>query len=720
MPDVNAGADKMLTCTTTSIALSGSSGTPGATFSWAGPGIVSGGNTAAAIVNAAGIYTLTVTDPSNGCTASDQAEVTLDNDMPDVNAGADKMLTCTTTSIALSGSSGTPGATFSWAGPGIVSGGNTAAAIVNAAGIYTLTVTDPSNGCTASDQAEVTLDNDMPDVNAGADKMLTCTTTSIALSGSSGTPGATFSWAGPGIVSGGNTAAAIVNAAGIYTLTVTDPSNGCTASDQAEVTLDNDMPDVNAGADKMLTCTTTSIALSGSSGTPGATFSWAGPGIVSGGNTAAAIVNAAGIYTLTVTDPSNGCTASDQAEVTLDNDMPDVNAGADKMLTCTTTSIALSGSSGTPGATFSWAGPGIVSGGNTAAAIVNAAGIYTLTVTDPSNGCTASDQAEVTLDNDMPDVNAGADKMLTCTTTSIALSGSSGTPGATFSWAGPGIVSGGNTAAAIVNAAGIYTLTVTDPSNGCTASDQAEVTLDNDMPDVNAGADKVLSCTVMLIILNGTSTTQGASFLWSGPGILSGGTTLTPTVNVTGTYSLTVTGPNGCLASDAVEVTLNIDEEPPVIVCPAPITVACASAIPDPVLPQASDNCGIAKVEWIGDVKSNETCESRFTITRTYKATDVNGFTSECTQIITVFDNIAPVLRPGAVFPMGQTGMNLCKSSIPAGPTADEIKALYEDNCGGELVVIKSGEPTGDDCSWNVTYTYIVKRYVPQPCCRCS
>ncbi len=197
--------------------------------------------------------------------------------------------------------------------------------------------------------------------------------------------------------------------------------------------------------------------------------------------------------------------------------------------------------------------------------------------------------------------------------------------------------------------------------------------------------------------------------MWTGPGIVSGGNTLTPVINATGSYILTVTASNGCEAADAIEVTMNIDKESPIIECPAPITVACASAIPDPVLPSATDNCGIAKVEWIGDVKSNETCEQRFTITRTYKATDVNGFTSECTQIITVNDNIAPALKAGAVFPVGQTSMNLCKASIPAGPSVEEIKALYVDNCGGEVVVFKSGVPTGDDCSWSVTYTYIVK-----------
>ncbi|TDE02326.1 hypothetical protein [Flavobacterium hiemivividum] len=579
LPNANAGVDKVLTCTVTSIALSGSSTTAGATFSWAasnGGNIVSGATTATPTVNAAGTYTLTVTNPANGCTATDVAVVTLDANTPNANAGADKVLTCTVTSIVLSGSSTTAGATFSWIasnGGFIVSGANSATPTVNAAGTYTLTVTNPANGCTATDVALVTLNNTAPNANAGADKVLTCSITSIALSGSSSTADATFSWIasnGGFIVSGANSATPTVNAAGTYTLTVTNPANGCTATDVALVTLNNTAPNANAGADKVLTCSISSIALSGSSTTAGATFSWAasnGGNIVSGANSATPTVNSAGTYTLTVTNPANGCTATDVAVVTLDANTPNANAGADKVLTCTVTSIVLSGSSTTAGATFSWIasnGGFIVSGANSATPTVNAAGTYTLTVTNPANGCTATDVALVTLNNTAPNANAGADKVLTCTITSIALSGSSSTADATFSWIasnGGFIVSGANSATPTVNSAGTYTLTVTNPANGCTATDVALVTLNNTAPNANAGADKVLTCTITSIALSGSSSTADATFSWiasNGGFIVSGANSATPTVNAAGTYTLTVTNPaNGCTATDVALVTLN-------------------------------------------------------------------------------------------------------------------------------------------------------------------
>ncbi|MFV8393461.1 T9SS type A sorting domain-containing protein [Flavobacterium sp. LB2P6] len=665
-PNANAGADKVLTCTVTSIALSGSSTTTGATFSWVasnGGNIVSGATTATPTVNAAGTYTLTVTDLINGCTATDIALVTLNNTPPNANAGADKVLTCTITSIVLSGSSTTAGVTYSWIasnGGNIVSGAASATPTVNAAGTYTLTVTNPVNGCTATDVALVTLDANTPNVNAGADKVLTCTVTSIALSGSSTTVGVTYSWVasnGGNIVSGATTATPTVNAAGTYTLTVTDLINGCTATDIALVTLNNTAPNANAGADKVLTCTVTSIALSGSSTTTGATFSWVasnGGNIVSGATTATPTVNAAGTYTLTVTDLINGCTATDIALVTLNNTPPNVNAGADKVLTCTITSIALSGSSTTLGVTYSWVasnGGNIVSGATTATPTVNAAGTYTLTVTNLVNGCTATDVALVTLDANTPNVNAGADKVLTCTVTSIALSGSSTTAGVTYSWVasnGGNIVSGATTATPTVNAAGTYTLTVTNPANGCTATDIALVTLNNTAPNVNAGVDKVLTCTVTSIALSGSSTTTGVTYSWvasNGGNIVSGATTATPTVNAAGTYTLTVTDPiNGCTATDIALVTLN--NTPPNANAGADVLILCGETT---VLLSGSSTTAGVTYSWVASnggsiVSGADTATPTVNAAGTYTLTvtnPINGCTA--TDVVLVTNQICIV-----------------------------------------------------------------------------
>lgn len=558
-PNANAGLDQTLTCIATSVALAGSSSTGGATAVWAGPGIVSGGTTFTPTVNAVGNYTVTVTDPANGCTSTDMAAVTINNTPPNANAGPDMGLTCAVTSVVLSGSSSTGGATFSWAGPGIVSGGTTASPTVNATGGYTVTVTNPANGCTSTDVVNVTGSSVVPNANAGIDMTLTCTVTSLNLGGSSSTGGATFSWAGPGITAGGTTATPTVNAAGNYTVTVTNPANGCTATDVAIVNINNTPPNSNAGPDGVLTCVVTSLNLAGSSTTGGATFGWAGPGITAGGATASPTVNIAGTYTVTVTDPANGCTSTDQAIVTLNNTPPNANAGPDQILNCIITSINMSGSSSTGGATCTWSGAGITAGATTWTPTVNSAGTFTMTVTDPSNGCTSTDQAIVTLNNTAPNANAGPDQILNCVITSINMAGSSSTGGATCTWSGVGIIGGATSWTPTVNSAGTFTMTVTDPSNGCTSTDQAIVTMNAVLPNASAGPDEILNCLVTNLNLAGSSSTGGATFSWSGPGILSGGTTATPNIDQPGSYIITVTDPsNGCTNTDSVDVAQNI------------------------------------------------------------------------------------------------------------------------------------------------------------------
>lgn len=88
------------------------------------------------------------------------------------------------------------------------------------------------------------------------------------------------------------------------------------------------------------------------------------------------------------------------------------------------------------------------------------------------------------------------------------------------------------------------------------------------------------------------------------------------------------------------------DLQVPTITCPAGVTVQCASLVP-PVNTgnvTASDNCGPPTVTFVSDVISNQTCANRYTLTRTYRATDASGNSATCAQIITVFDNTAPVI----------------------------------------------------------------------------
>ena len=103
---------------------------------------------------------------------------------------------------------------------------------------------------------------------------------------------------------------------------------------------------------------------------------------------------------------------------------------------------------------------------------------------------------------------------------------------------------------------------------------------------------------------------------------------------------------------------------------------------------------------------SNPASNCNQTVTVKFTATDNCGNTSSAEKSILVNDIKPPVLT--GIWPADQNNLNLCYSAIPAGPSTEDIRALFTDGCGGQVTVTKSGTPSGDHCGWTVTYTYEV------------
>ncbi|NQY28951.1 MAG: hypothetical protein HRT69_05700, partial [Flavobacteriaceae bacterium] len=285
-----------------------------------------------------------------------------------------------------------------------------------------------NNDPTCSDQESLLVTVILNPIVNATDGELTCEATEIQLMGIVNGQGVySYLWTtnDGNIVSGEDTLTPIVNATGTYTITVTDNNYGCFASDVALVTLDDITPTVNAGTDKELTCIIKSIALSGSASSTNPnkilSYQWTtnDGNIVSGDKTLTPTVDKAGTYTLTVTDADNGCFESDFAVVTLDDTKPTANATGGE-LTCDVTEIQLMGSGTGQGAlSYSWTGPDSYSS-NEQNPTVSVAGTYILTVTDADNGCSETDNAEVTSDTTKPTANATGGE-LTCDVTEIQI-----------------------------------------------------------------------------------------------------------------------------------------------------------------------------------------------------------------------------------------------------------------------------------------------------------
>ena len=94
-----------------------------------------------------------------------------------------------------------------------------------------------------------------------------------------------------------------------------------------------------------------------------------------------------------------------------------------------------------------------------------------------------------------------------------------------------------------------------------------------------------------------------------------------------------------------------------------------------------------------------------WSVTHTYDIVCGDAFQDEIKVIYYGADTIVPTLNEGAEVPTGGTDLNLCFDEAPVGPDISTIASLYSDNCS-DVIVTKSGAPSGTDCSWTAFYKY--------------
>ncbi|MEJ7779880.1 MAG: gliding motility-associated C-terminal domain-containing protein, partial [Daejeonella sp.] len=508
---------------TGAINLSPVGGTAPYTFSWTG-----GASTEDVSGLSSGTYTVTVTD-ANSCTATSTITIT--------QPAAALSLSSTQTNISCFGAStgainlspvgGTAPYTFSW------SNSQTTEDLSDlASGVYTVTVTD-ANSCTATSTVTITqpsapLSLSTVQTNVGC---FGSSTGAINLSPVGGTAPYTFSWTG-----GARTEDVSGLASGACTVTVTD-ANNCTATitititqPAAPLSLSSTHTNVNCyGA------STGAINLSPNGGVLPYAFSWTG-----GATTEDLSGLAAGTYTVNVTD-GNNCTTTANITITqpttaltLSSVRTNVNCfGAN------TGSINLTTTGGTAPYLYEWS-----NGQSTEDLSGLIAGTYNVKVTDASN-CTAIASFTITQPVALL-VLRSTQTNVTCFgagTGAVNLSASGGTSPYSFSW------SNGKATEDISGlSAGVYTVMVTDVNN-CIASTTLTITQPASTLSLSSVKTDVtcFGTSSGKIDLSASGGTGPYTFNWSNnqtTGDLSGLTA--------GTYRVTVTDANKCIASETI------------------------------------------------------------------------------------------------------------------------------------------------------------------------
>jgi uncharacterized repeat protein (TIGR01451 family) len=428
----------------------------------------------------------------------------------------------------------TAGYTYSWS-----NGATTQAITVNTSGTYTVIATNAS-GCSASAQATVTVNPNPPTPAITPSGPTTfCAGGSVTLSAPGGYAG--YSWS-----NGATTAAINVTASGTFTVTVTD-ANGCSATSAATTVTVNPTPTATITPSGPTTfCTGGSVTLNAPAGMT--TYAWS-----NGASTPSIVVNASGTFTVTVTNAS-GCSATSAPTTVAVNAPPAATitpSGPTNL--CTGGTVTLTAPAGM--ATYAWS-----NGGSTQSIVVNVSGNYSVTVTD-ANGCSATSAATAVTVNPAPTATITPSGPTTfCTGGSVTLSAPAGMT--TYAWS-----NGASTPSINVTSSGTFTVTVTD-GNGCTATSSATTVTVNPAPIATiTPSGPTTFCAGGSVTLTAPAGMQ--SYNWS-----NGATSQSIVVTSSGSFSVTLTNPQGCSATSAATA-VTVNPAPVATITPSGPTTFC-------------------------------------------------------------------------------------------------------------------------------------------------
>ncbi len=508
----------------------------------------SSGQTTQDLSNVApGNYTVTVT-AANGCT--DELSIDLDNNNPPININSTIVANTTCPpnnpngSISISITPATPpgGGTYliEWSTP--PGGGGTVKNNLPP-GTYSVTVTG-GGACTAEAEFDVPDNPNNPNLSATTtDAKCELANGDINVSVSGGVSPYTYLW------SSGQTTQDLNNVVpGNYTVTVTG-ANGCT--DELSIDLENDNPpiDINAVIVENSSCAggngSISISISPTPPPGAATYiiTWSNP---PGGSSTTVNNLPAGTYSVTV-NGGGACTAEAEFEVPASPNLPEIDVETTPAA-CDLANgdINITPSGGQPPYMYLW------SNGATTQDLLNVLpGTYSVTMTDAA-GCVT--EATIDLENENPDIeiDANINPNTACVggNGSISISISPQPPPAapnyTITWSNP---PGGSGTVKNNLPPGTYSVTVSG-GGSCTQEAEFEVPDEPNLPEIDFDTNPAL-CELANGDINMTPSNGQPpyTYLWS-----SGQTTQDLLNVLPGTYSVTVTGANGCTSEAEIEL----------------------------------------------------------------------------------------------------------------------------------------------------------------------
>lgn len=572
-------------------------GTAPYSYSW------SNGSSSSSLSNAAaGSYSVVVTDQT-GQRASASGTIQTGASIQ-VDAGADKVLGCGISEVILDARNSVSG--FQYEKVWTKVGGNINGSIngsiyesilkVTEPGTYVYTITNEDNGCSASDQVVVLEDQVNTSIQINSTP-LTCDQPTTQLSINSALSNGIYHWVGPnGFTS--NEKRPTVNQPGLYQLLIND--NGCSATGNVQVQSIISPPSIVAlgGA---ITCQNTYVRLRGSSNEE-VSYVWTGPNNFRS-TEQNPITYTSGDYTLEVRT-ANGCINRTTTQVS-QSIIPPLVSAIGGQLSCSRSQLMLQIIDSDPSLKYKWTGPNGYSS-TLKNPLISVAGNYILTAT-ASNGCSVNKVAIVTASTGAPSFSIQAPH-LSCSNNSTFLEVTSNTPLSSYKWTGPnGFVSYDSRPEVLQ--AGTYQLEGST-GNGCSATASYTVIANLNLPNLEISANPI-TCFTPTTVLKAGIINNNYTYRWTGPNSFLS-FEQAPSVNRIGTYSVMITGENGCSTIKTIQVQGDLS---------APIIVANATSL--------GCSIGTAQLTVSSDADSNQylwTGPNNFTSTEQNPSVAAPGF----------------------------------------------------------------------------------------------
>ena len=596
-----------------------------------------GATTNCITVNATGNYAVTITD-ANGCISSCSKTVTV-SPLPICSITGNGSI-CQGQSTQLCVPAGS--ASYLWS-----TGATTNCITVNSSGTYSVTITD-ANGCMSNCSKSVIV-NPIPNcIITGNGSICQGQSTQLCVPAGS----ASYLWS-----TGATTNCITVSVTGNYSVTITD-ANGCSSFCSKQVNV-NPLPDCTITGNGTL-CTGQSTQLCAPAGA--ASYLWS-----TGATTNCITVNQTGNYSVTVTN-SNNCSSICSKQVIVSQQPTCLITGNGSLCAGQSTQLCVPAGS----VAYMWS-----TGATTNCITVNQAGTYSVTVTE-GVGCSSVCSKTVTIDQQPICLITGNGSICQGQSTQLCVPAGS----TSYLWS-----TGATTNCITVNQAGNYSVTVTEGA-GCTSICSKTVII-NPLPDCNITGNGSLCVgqSTQLCVLTGAT-----SYLWS-----TGATTNCITVNLAGTYSVTVTNSSGCISICSKTVT--VGQQPTCVItgngslCTGQSTQLCVPA------------SGTATYMWSTGATTN--C---ITVNQagTYSVTVTEGVgcTSVCSKTVTIGQQPTCLITGNGSLCTGQS-TQLC---VPASGTATYLwstgattNCITVNQAGTYSVTVTEGVGCTSVCSKIVT-----------------